>query len=73
MSNSSNPTPPTRGGGLSLYANLLDPDSVTSSATVSKGPIVFKPAESSDEASAKKPQIDPCTYNSYLASIRFNC
>ncbi|PMD56712.1 uncharacterized protein K444DRAFT_631884 [Hyaloscypha bicolor E] len=59
MSNSSNPTPPARGGGLSLYANLLDPDSVTSSATVSKRPVVFKPAESADEASAKKPSIDP--------------
>jgi splicing factor 45 len=59
MSNSSNQTPPSRGGGLSLYANLLDPDSVTSSATVSKGPVVFKHAESTDEASAKKPSIDP--------------
>jgi hypothetical protein len=61
MSNSSNPTPPARGGGLSLYANLLDPDGVTSSATVSKGPVVFKPAESTDEA-AKKPQIDSGIY-----------
>jgi hypothetical protein len=59
MSNSANPTPPARGGGLSLYANLLDPDSVTSSATVSKGPVVFKPAEATDEASARKPSIDP--------------
>jgi hypothetical protein len=63
MSKSSNPTPPARGGGLSLYANLLDPDSVTSSATVSKGSVVFKPADSTDEASAKKPQIDPCNFN----------
>jgi splicing factor 45 len=62
MSNSSNPTPPARGSGLSLYANLLDPDNISSSATVSKGPVVFKPAEAADEASAKKPQIDSCIY-----------
>lgn len=61
MSNSTNPTPPSRGIGLSLYANLLDPDGASSSATVSKGPVVFKPAESPDEASIRKPQIDPGT------------
>jgi hypothetical protein len=59
MSNSTNPTPPSRGIGLSLYANLLDPDGASSSATVSKGPVVFKPAESPDDASTRKPQIDP--------------
>jgi hypothetical protein len=56
MSKHSNPTPPARGSGLSLYANLLDP---TGDATVSKGPVVFKPAETTDEAISKKPQIDP--------------
>jgi hypothetical protein len=73
MSKSSNPTPPARGGGLSLYANLLDPDNVTSSATVSKGPVVFKPADSMDEASARKPQIDPCNFNNDEAMITYSC
>ncbi|TVY30523.1 DNA-damage-repair/toleration-like protein [Lachnellula hyalina] len=47
-----------RGAGLSLYANLLDPQK--SNATLSRGPIVFKAAgsDAADEASAKKPQID---------------
>ena len=69
MSNPSNPKPPARGSGLSLYANLLDP---TGDATVSKGPVVFKPAETPDEAISKKPQIDPgiFTFNStYLIKI----
>jgi hypothetical protein len=56
MSNPSNQKPPARGTGLSLYANLLDP---TGDATVSKGPVVFKPAETPDEAISKKPHIDP--------------
>ena len=68
MSNSSNPKPPARIGGLSLYANLLDPDGVASAATVSKGPVVFKPAESTDEA-AKKPQIDSGIYYQYIRMI----
>jgi splicing factor 45 len=57
MPDSSNPASAPRGAGLSLYANLLDPNS---SATVSRGPVVFKAAssESADDASAKKPQID---------------
>lgn len=59
MSNSTNPTPPARGMGLSLYANLLDPAGTTSSATVSKGPVVFKREEAAEDASAKKPHIDP--------------
>lgn len=73
MSNSSNQTPPARSGGLSLYANLLDPDSVTSSATVSKGPVVFKQAESTDDASAKKPSIDPGSYDSDGARVSSAC
>jgi splicing factor 45 len=52
----SNAGTPARGPGLSLYANLLDP----SAATISKAPVVFKTgtADTPDEASAKKPQID---------------
>ncbi|KAH7356688.1 hypothetical protein BKA65DRAFT_604473 [Rhexocercosporidium sp. MPI-PUGE-AT-0058] len=52
-----NQTPAPRGGGLSLYANLLDPESSTP-GTISKGPVVFKPADAADDGSAKKPQID---------------
>ncbi len=56
MSTSSNSAPTPR--GLSLYANLLDPDS-TAPGTISKGPVVFKNAEALEDNSAKKPQIDP--------------
>ncbi|KAH7407716.1 hypothetical protein BKA64DRAFT_775810 [Cadophora sp. MPI-SDFR-AT-0126] len=52
-----NQTPTPRSGGLSLYANLLDPESSTP-GTISKGPVVFKPADAADDNSAKKPQID---------------
>ncbi|PVH84419.1 hypothetical protein DL98DRAFT_76222 [Cadophora sp. DSE1049] len=52
-----NQTPTPRSGGLSLYANLLDPES-SSPGTISKGPVVFKPADAADDGSAKKPQID---------------
>ena len=61
MSNSSKNPPAPRPGGLSLYANLLDPGSAAP-GTISKGPVVFKPAETPDEASAKKPQIDSCMF-----------
>merc|ERR1712093_898640 len=52
-----NQTPTPRTGGLSLYANLLDPES-SAPGTISKAPVVFKPADAADEGSAKKPQID---------------
>ncbi|KAF8862321.1 hypothetical protein BDZ45DRAFT_646154 [Acephala macrosclerotiorum] len=61
MSNPSNSTPAPR--GLSLYANLLDPDS-SAPGTISKGPVVFKQSEASEDNAAKKPQIDP-------AALRF--
>ncbi|CCU82488.1 G-patch DNA repair protein [Blumeria hordei DH14] len=56
--------PPESGprGGLSLYANLLDPDAQTVPGTISKGPVTFTPAQTSNEP--KKPQIDP-------AALRF--
>lgn len=58
MSNPPNSTPAR--GGLSLYANLLDPSSGDAPGSITKGPVVFKSAVASmeDEASAKKPQID---------------
>ena len=59
MSGSSNTGTPQRSGGLSLYANLLDP-TATTAASISKGPVVFKPAESSEE---KKPGIDSGKYH----------
>jgi hypothetical protein len=57
MSNSSTPA---RGAGLSLYANLLDPSAATTPGTVSRAPVVFKTgtADTPEEASAKKHQID---------------
>jgi len=60
-SNTANQSQPTRGAGLSLYANLLDPSGANSSATVSKGPVMFKTSapENTEEASTKKPVIDP--------------
>ncbi|KAF4616215.1 hypothetical protein G7Y89_g15191 [Cudoniella acicularis] len=42
MSNQSNSGSASRGTGLSLYANLLDPNAATTSTTVSRGPVVFK-------------------------------
>ena len=50
-----NNKPPKRGGGLSLYANLLDPTPNTS-ATISRAPVAFQPPETtnaSDQASQK--------------------
>ncbi|KAF5507375.1 DNA-damage-repair/toleration protein DRT111 [Colletotrichum aenigma] len=56
------PPPPTARGGLSLYANLLDPAADSSSATISSAPVRYNQDVSSgdakDEAAAKK-LIDP--------------
>jgi len=59
MSNSTTPGP-ARSGGLSLYANLLDPTAATAPASISKGPVVFKTgaADTPEETSAKKHGID---------------
>ncbi|KAK2625031.1 hypothetical protein QTJ16_005400 [Diplocarpon rosae] len=54
MSDSTNQASVPRPGGLSLYANLLDPSS-TAPGTISKGPVVFKPADAAEEAPAKRP------------------
>lgn len=55
MSNPSNTGSLPRSGGLSLYANLLDP----TSTTISKPPVVFRTGETEDsqDSSAKKHQI----------------
>ncbi|GIJ82401.1 hypothetical protein Asppvi_000909 [Aspergillus pseudoviridinutans] len=60
---------PSKGGGLSLYANLLDPSSNTSSpGTISRAPVVFKQASEgdsqTDDSAAKKQQLN-------AASLRF--
>ncbi|KAI8195383.1 DNA-damage-repair/toleration protein DRT111 [Colletotrichum sp. SAR 10_70] len=56
------PPPPPARGGLSLYANLLDPAADASSATISSAPVRYNQDASSgdakDEAAAKK-LIDP--------------
>ena len=59
---SSNNTPaPARTGGLSLYANLLDPISASTPGSISKAPVIFKnpvPEPVEEEPTTKKPQID---------------
>ncbi|GKT91207.1 G-patch domain-containing protein [Colletotrichum tofieldiae] len=56
------PPPPPARGGLSLYANLLDPAADSSSATISSAPVRYNQdgtvADAKDEAAAKK-LIDP--------------
>ncbi|KMU87203.1 hypothetical protein CIHG_04647 [Coccidioides immitis H538.4] len=58
-------------GGLSLYANLLDPsDTPSASSTISRAPVVFKQAtdgeSQQDDAASKKQQI-----SAVPASLRF--
>lgn len=51
--------PPPR-GGLSLYANLLDPnDPVTSSATISSAPVLYDQNKSTDGEGGSKKLVDP--------------
>ncbi|KAH8821142.1 hypothetical protein F5884DRAFT_76264 [Xylogone sp. PMI_703] len=69
MSSPPNNNAPPRSSGLSLYANLLDPDSATTPSSVSRGPVIFKAAgtetaETDASNSAKKPPID-------AAALRF--
>ncbi|RFU23567.1 hypothetical protein B7463_g12770, partial [Scytalidium lignicola] len=66
MSAPSNTGAPPRSSGLSLYANLLDPNSETTPSSVSRGPIIFKAAgteatETDVSNSTKKPLIDAAT------------
>jgi splicing factor 45 len=45
---------------LSLYANLLDPESSTAPGTISRAPVVFKQADAdspADDSAAKKQQL----------------
>lgn len=66
MSNPQGSTP-SRGGGLSLYANLLDPSSSSpnTGASISRGPVVFKQGSDgtpAEDASVKKQQINAGIY-----------
>jgi len=56
------PSPPPR-GGLSLYANLLDP-AHKSGATISAAPVSYKQEISQDDEAAKKQQALAGTYMS---------
>ncbi|KAL5363647.1 hypothetical protein BJX96DRAFT_167654 [Aspergillus floccosus] len=65
MTSDSNPAKP--GGMLSLYANLLDPESSSAPGTISRAPVVFKQGEAdspADDSAAKKQQLSS-------ASLRF--
>lgn len=64
MSNPNTPAAPR--GGLSLYANLLDPSSSSNTAAIiSRAPVAFNNGDTGaadDEASAKKQQINAGRY-----------
>lgn len=67
MAQNNGSTPGPRPGGLSLYANLLDPNNASMPGSISKAPVIFKhPAveEPVEEAQTKKPQIDAGTFAS---------
>lgn len=57
--------PPSKGGKLSLYANLLDPSAESTPGSISRAPVVFKQSSEADtetdESAAKKQQLNPGT------------
>ncbi|OQE21021.1 hypothetical protein PENSTE_c012G04891 [Penicillium steckii] len=59
---------PAKGGGMSLYANLLDPSAESTPGTISRAPVVFKQSSEADaqpdDSAAKKQQLN-------AASLRF--
>jgi len=67
MSQNNNPNPTPRPGGLSLYANLLDPTNTSTPGSIAKAPVIFKnptvePVE--EQSTTKKPQIDAGSFSS---------
>jgi len=54
-------------GGLSLYANLLDPTNASTPGSIAKAPVIFKHSsvDTPEEASSKKPQIDAGRFHSF--------
>jgi len=59
MSSSDTPAP-ARKGGLSLYANLLDP-TAAAAGTISSAPVSYTNTADQDEAASKKPQMNAGT------------
>lgn len=59
------PTPP-KGGGMSLYGNLLNPSADSTPGTISRAPVVFKQSSETDaqpdESAAKKQQLNAGTF-----------
>lgn len=57
---------PSKGGTMSLYANLLDPSADSTPGTISRAPVVFKqssePDVQSDDSAAKKQQVNAGTF-----------
>lgn len=68
---------PSKPGGLSLYANLLDPSAESSPApgTISRAPVVFKQSSEdnaqSDESAAKKQQLNSGRFPTLLSITSF--
>ena len=68
---------PSKPGGLSLYANLLDPSTESSPApgTISRAPVVFKQSSEdnaqSDESAAKKQQLNAGRFPTLLSIASF--
>lgn len=56
---------PSKGGMMSLYANLLDP-SADAPGTISRAPVVFKQSSETDaqpdDSAAKKQQVNAGTF-----------
>ncbi|OJJ44749.1 hypothetical protein ASPZODRAFT_144703 [Penicilliopsis zonata CBS 506.65] len=65
---------PSKAGGMSLYANLLDSsaDSSSSPGTISRAPVVFKPSSEGDsqqdDSAAKKQQLSAASAHLSLGS-----
>ncbi|KAF5027377.1 hypothetical protein F66182_509 [Fusarium sp. NRRL 66182] len=54
------PPPPARGGGLSLYENLLDPNDTSSvSTTISSAPVLYNQTDSASTENTVKKTVDP--------------
>jgi splicing factor 45 len=56
---------PSKGGGLSLYANLLDPSDAATPGTISRAPVVFKQATDGDPQ-----QEDPASNQQQISAGR---
>lgn len=51
---------PRKGGGMSLYANLLNGSAESTPGTISRAPVVFKQSSETDtQPDERKPQLDP--------------